>query len=203
MSSRFPLSRWLVLAFLIMGSQGAFAGHVSVRSDADAKGRADDAVERALSTSAVADHVEAVDQKAYNDLVRDRDSDVASFDRAHPFFAKLLSDSEFAQNLIAKWESNEKRFDAHHPFLARILAGMSANSPIEDARGINLPGTNLPLSGPSHDPIKIPIPVLPLAGGATPEPPSGVLMVLGLAGLGLVVARRRRNEMSRVDSLPA
>jgi len=59
----------------------------------------------------------------YEELVADRDAHESAFDREHPFYAAILSDSTHMDRLVERWQAHEERFEYWHPYLWRILDG--------------------------------------------------------------------------------
>jgi uncharacterized membrane protein YgcG len=144
----------------------------------------------------------------YQELVAFRDSDIASFDRKHPFFGTLLSDPSVMSATVARWEAHEQRFEYWHPYLWQILNGY-----IHEPQLIGpVPPANPPGGGGSNHNGGSGSggsgqgggggSVGPSGGGGggdvatVPEPSSALLLVTGAGGLLLAAcclrARRHR-----------
>ncbi len=70
-------------------------------------------------------HELVVDIELFEHVVAARAAGSQKFDFHHPFYAKLLTNSTFAERIIDKWEHHEHRFDYWNPFLWRSARRLS------------------------------------------------------------------------------
>jgi hypothetical protein len=216
---------WLVLGTLLLGGRRSVAGHISIDHAQELRDRGVFALRETESESDASivaardpasgspyrEMFEALamnhmiigkdtsarfiinDHAVYLELLEFRDAHPSVFDHNHPFYARLLRDTAFADSLIAKMEHHVSWFEKNEPFLWIVLEGMAPN---HDLRPNHPPTIVSPANDPFHlDAPPDPPPPGPPAG--TPEPAASLLMVLGLAGIPLAVAWRRRSDALR------
>jgi uncharacterized membrane protein YgcG len=69
------------------------------------------------------ERLQAANVLLYEELVAFRDKDPIRFDKEHPFFFGILTDTAYINKIVARWEGHEQRFEYWHPYLWRILDG--------------------------------------------------------------------------------
>src|SRR5690348_9622276 len=57
----------------------------------------------------------ARNERFYERMDALRDQNPGRFDRAHPFYGRLLSDAAFFNKYFDRWQSHPARFEHYHP----------------------------------------------------------------------------------------
>jgi len=150
------------------------------------------------------ERLQAANVLLYEELVAYRDADPTVFDKHHPFFAGILTDPAYMNQIVARWQAHEQRFEYWHPYLWRILDGYEFRpdpappppidpppDPGNSGKGDHGGGGSSAGGGGGAQPDG--------GGGkpsATPEPSSLVLWIsgFGLALLGPVFKKKRTHR---------